>query len=77
MYLPHDSLPSYASSSSIECNSLRCLRVSFPVGGASLAADRNSFTEQPLRTDVAPELHHAIYVLQLYFAALQNVFYGV
>lgn len=46
------------------------------VGRASLVADRNSLTEQPLRADVSPELHHAFYVLQLCYTAFQNVFYG-
>lgn len=48
----------------------------FHVGRASLAADRNSFTKQPPRADVPPELHHALYVLQLHHTAFQNVFYG-
>lgn len=48
----------------------------FPVGGASLAADRNTSTEQPLRADVSSKLHYALHVLQLYHSALQNVLYG-
>lgn len=47
------------------------------VGRASLIVDRNSLTEQPLRADVSPELHHAFYVLQLHYTALQNVFCGM
>lgn len=46
------------------------------VGRASLATDRNSVTEQPLRADVSAQLHYAFYVLQLHYTAVQNVFYG-
>ena len=58
--------------------SLGCLSLSFsfPLGKASFAADRNSFTEQPLGVDVSPQLHHAFYVLQHHDTALQNVFYS-
>lgn len=34
--------------------SVQDLSLSVPVGRASLAADRNAFTEQPVRADVAP-----------------------
>lgn len=50
---------------SLHCRSL-CLSLTLSIsciGRTSLAADRNSFTEQPLRADVSLELHHALIVL--------------
>ena len=54
----------------------RTLLFSFPVGRASPAADWDSFAEQPPGADVSLELHYALSVLQLHYAALENVFYG-